>query len=86
MDELDLAVSLLKTEMEKLKKENEFLKKKKLIELTQPNTQFRILAEIFERNKNVTLSKREIVRTIFIANVLSKKFFDEETQKLKIPN
>jgi len=28
MDELDLAVSLLKTEMEKLKKENEFLKYK----------------------------------------------------------
>jgi len=32
MDELDLAVSLLKTEMEKLKKENEFLKKKNLIQ------------------------------------------------------
>jgi hypothetical protein len=61
MDELDLAVSLLKTEMEKLKKENEFLKKKNLIQ-------------------------REDLRKIFIANVLLKEFFDEETQKLKIPN
>ena len=59
MDELDLAVSLLKTEMEKLKKENEFLKKKNLIQ-------------------------REDLRKIFIANVLLKVLFDEETQKLKI--
>jgi len=59
MDKLDLAVSLLKTEMEKLKKVNEFLKKKNLIQ-------------------------REDLRKIFIANVVLKELFDEETQRLII--
>jgi hypothetical protein len=59
MDKIDLAFSRVKIEMEKLIKENEFLKKKNLIQ-------------------------REDLRKIFIANVVLKELFDEETQRLII--
>jgi len=43
-----------------------------LIELTQPNTHFRILGVAFETNKNVTLSKRKSER-IFVFRVMFKR-------------
>lgn len=71
MDELDLAVSLLKTEMEKLKKENEFLKKKMSNMYT------------FEETKKIYSYQRK-ERKPSMSDGALKYTFDEETQKLKI--
>jgi hypothetical protein len=71
MDKIDLAFSRVKIEMEKLIKENEFLKTKMSNMYT------------FEETKKIHLYQRK-VRQPFMIDAALKEMFDEETQRLII--